>query len=112
LIKRGVSDETAQHLAVKADRARFFIGDAAACLTLQPLQLVLVGGAVILAGDVDRADLRELATAKAAENVADAPDREADGDQAKNHAHDSSAQPIAGSLANTAKHRSPNRLGS
>jgi hypothetical protein len=39
-----------------------------------------------------------------AENVADAPNAEADGDQAKDDAHDGAADPIGGGLVNTSEH--------
>ena len=42
--------------------------------------------------------------AKAAENVADAPNAEADGDEAKDDAHDGAADPIGGGFVNTSKH--------
>jgi hypothetical protein len=58
----------------------------------------------LLYRDLGAADPRQARAAKAPENVADAPDREADRDQAEHDAHDDSAEPIGGGSANTSKH--------
>ena len=104
LVQGGVGHEAAQHLAVEAERAGFLIGDPAARLALQPLQLILVGGPIILRRDVDRSDLGELAGPEAAENVADAPDREAHDDEAHDDREHHAAVPALGGGAQALQH--------
>ena len=97
-------DELSGKLLFEAQRSRLIRRDRAADLTAQLLQAVVVDLAELIDGDLGRTDLGDGRAAEPAEDVADAPDREADRDQAEHQAHDSSSQPIAGSLANTAKH--------
>ena len=54
--------------------------------------------------DFGAADLGDGRGAEAAEDVADPPDREADRDQAQDHAHNDAADPIGGRFLNTSKH--------
>src|SRR4029077_12136466 len=107
LVERGFGDELPRELLVKLERARLIRRDRAAELAAQLLQAIVVDLAELVDGDLGRADLGDGRAAEPAENVADAPDGETDGDQAEHDGHDSPPQPIGGSLANTAKHRSP-----
>ena len=88
----------------RAERARLVRRDRAAELAAELLQALVVDLAELVDGDLGAADLGDGRAAEAAEDVADAPDREADGDQAEHDAHDGLAEPIAGGLAYTSKH--------
>ena len=63
-------------------------------------EILRVGGVKITA----LCDPDSARTAEAAENVLDAPDREADRDEAEHHAHDDPAEPVGGGSADTSKH--------
>jgi hypothetical protein len=63
-----------------------------------------VTGAKLYASDFRAADLGHRIGAEAAENIADAPDREADDQAAHDDAHDGLAEPSRGGFVNTAKH--------
>ena len=75
---------------------RFLIGDAAVFGPLQILQFGLIGVAVSVGADRDAADLGEIVCAETAENIADAPDREAENDQAHQDRHDDAAEQALG----------------
>ena len=101
---RGLGDEFAQQLAVEAQRLGLIGQDRAVQLPAELLQPVLVKLPERLDADFGAADLGNRGGAEAAEDVADAPDAEADGDQAENDAHDGAAEPIGGGFVNTSKH--------
>ena len=104
LVDRRFANELPHQLLVEAHAARLIEGDRAAELPAKLLQPLAVELTELLDGDLGPADPRQARAAKAAENVADAPDREADRDQAEHDAHDDSAEPIGGGGANTSKH--------
>ena len=101
---RGFADELPHELLVEPHLPRLIQGDRAAELTAELLQPFAVELPELLDGDLGAADPRQARAAKALENVADAPDREADRDQAEHDAHDDPAEPIGGGGADTSKH--------
>ena len=92
-VERGFRDQLADQLPVEADGARLIGGDRPAGLSADALELV----GVVLAELIDRnfgaADLGDRIRAEAAENIADAPDREADNEAAHDGAHHGLADP-------------------
>ena len=104
LVDHGLGDHLIEQLPVEAQRLRLVGQDRPAQLAAELLQPVLIELAERLDPDFGAADLRERRLAEAAEDVADAPDREADGDQAQDHAHDGAADPIRGGSLNTSEH--------
>ena len=103
-VERGLGDQLAEDLAVEAGGARLLGGDGAAALAAQLPKLVVVVLAELFDGDFLAADLGHLVLAKTAENVADAPDREADGQHAEHDAHDDLAEPGRGDFMDIAEH--------
>ncbi len=101
---RRFADELSHQLLVEAHGLRLIERDRAAELTAELLQPLAIELAELLDRDLGAADPRQVRTAKTAKNVADAPDREADRDQAEHDAHHDSAEPIGGGGANTSKH--------
>ena len=104
LVDRGFGDHLAEQLAVEAERLGLVGQDRAVQLAAELLQPVLVELAEGIDADFGAADLGDRVGAEAAENVADAPDAEADGDQAEHDAHDGAADPIGRGFVNTSKH--------
>ena len=104
LVEHGFGDHLAEQLAVEAQRPGLVGRDRAAQLAAELLQPVLVELAECVDADFGAADLGDRRCAEALEDVADAPDAEADGDQAKDDAHDGAADPIGGGFVNTSKH--------
>ncbi len=104
LVDHGVGDHLIEQLPVEAQRLRLVGQDRPVQLAAELLQPVLIELAERLDPDFGPADSRKRRLAEAAENVADAPDREADGDQAQDHAHDGAADPIRGGSLNTSEH--------
>ena len=84
--------------------SRLIRRDRTADLAADPLQLVGVILPELLDRDFRTADLGHRIGAEAAENIADAPDREADDQAAHDDAHDGLADPGRGGFVNTAKH--------
>ena len=78
LVERGFGDQVAERLPVEAERARLVGRDRAAEPAAELAQLVVIKLAKLLDRDFGVADLDRRIEAEAAENVADAPDREAD----------------------------------
>ena len=78
LVERGLGDQLAEQLAVETERARLIRRDRTAELAAELLQAVVVDLAELLDRDFGAADLGDRGAAEAAENVADAPDREAE----------------------------------
>ena len=97
-------DHLAEQLAVEAERPGLVGQDRAVQLAADLLQPVLVELAEGIDADFGAADLGDGGGAEAAEDVADAPNAEADGDQAEDHAHDGAADPIGGGFVDTSKH--------
>ena len=104
LVDDGLGDHLGEQLPIEAERAGLIGQDRAAELAAELLQAVLVELAELLDADFGAADLGDRGLAEAAEDVADAPDAEADGDQAEDDAHDDAAEPIGGGFVNTSKH--------
>ena len=82
LIEPGLGDHFAKHLPVETERLRLFRRQRAADLAAELLQALVVGLAELLDRDFGAADLGERRAAEAAENIVDAPDREARGQAA------------------------------
>ena len=104
LVEHDFGDELADHLAVDAERARLLHGELAAELAAELLQPIVVDLAELLDRDLGVADLGDGRTAEAAENVADAPDREAEHQKADDGGHDDLAEPVGRGFAETSKH--------
>src|SRR4029077_17233427 len=107
LVERSFGHELAGELLVKSQEPRLVRRDRAAKLAAQLLDAVVIDLAELLGGDFGRADLGDRRAAEAAEDVADAPDREADRDHAENDRHHDPPEPVGGGLTHTAKHESP-----
>ena len=110
-VERRLGNHLAEDLPVEAERAGLVGQDRPAELAAELLQAVLIELAELLDPDFGAADLGHGRLAETAENVADAPDAEADRDQAEHHAHDGAAEPIGGGLVNTSKHEASSCLG-
>ena len=104
LVERRLGDHLAEQLAVEPQRPGLVGQDRAVQLAAELLQPVLVELAECIDTDLGAADLGDRRCAEAVEDVADAPDAEADGDQAEDDAHDGAADPIGGGFVNTSKH--------
>ena len=104
LVEHGFGDHLAEQLAVEPQRLGLVGQDRAIQLAAELLQPVLVELAEGIDADLGAADLGDRGCAEAFEDVADAPDAEADGDQAEDDAHDGAADPIGGGFMNTSKH--------
>ncbi len=99
LVKRRLADHLVQHLPVESDEARLLAGEAAAAL-LDLGDALLEGAAEGLDADVGAADRGDAVRAIAAEDVADAPDREADDQEPEQNDENSLAEPRLGCAAN------------
>lgn len=104
LIERGLGHHLAEHPSIEADRLGLLGRDRPAGLAAELLHAVVVGLPERLDRDFGAADLGERRAAEATENVVDAPDREARGEEAHDHGHDRAAEPIGGGVADTSKH--------
>ncbi len=82
LVERGFRDQLAEHLAVEAKGARLIHRDGSPDLAAELLQPVVVNRSELLDADFGVPHLGERGAAEAAENVADAPDGEAQREQA------------------------------
>ena len=96
-----------EQLPVETKRARLVRRDRAADAPGQLLQPVVIGLPELLDPDFGAADLGHRRLAEAAEDVADAPDGEADGDQSEDDPHDHAAEPVRCRFLNTSKHGQP-----
>jgi hypothetical protein len=104
LVEGGLGDELADDQAIEAACTRLFHADRLASLTAELLQPVIVDLAELLDADLGIPDLGEGRAAEAAENVADPPDREAEGQEADHGKHDALAEPAGRGFAQTSKH--------
>ena len=111
LVEHGFRDHLREHLAIDAGEPCLLRRHRAAHLAAELLQPVLVGLAEGVDSDLGVANLGDGRLAEAAENVADAPDAEADRDQAEQNAHDDAAEPIGRGFVNTSKHGSDLLIG-
>src|SRR5262245_3267384 len=78
LVERRFGNDRAEQLLVETERARLIGRDRPADLAADLLQALVVDLAELLGADLGMADLGQAGAAEATENVADAPDREAD----------------------------------
>jgi hypothetical protein len=104
LVERGLGHQLAEHLAVDAGRARLVGRDRAANLAAELLQALGVILAELFDRDLGVADLERRIEPEAAENIADAPDREADDQAAHDDAHHGLADPGRSGFVDTAEH--------
>ena len=104
LVERGLGDHLAEDLAVETECARLVGRDRLAELARDPLDAVVVVFTELLDRDLGRADGGDSIAPIAAENVADAPDREADHQEAHDDAQDDLADPGRGGFVDTAEH--------
>ncbi len=107
LIEPGIHEHFAEHLPVEADLSRLFRRQRMADLMAEALQALVIDAPELVDRDFGAADLGERRAAEAAKDVVDAPDREARGKQAHDHAHHGAAEPISGGFADTSKHFGP-----
>jgi hypothetical protein len=94
-------------LAVEAELARLFERDLAPQLVAQGAEAIVVELPESLDPYLGAANLGKSGPAETAEYVADAPDPEADDQEADNDGHDPLAEPIGGGFAYTSKHEQP-----
>ena len=104
LVQDDLGDEFADDGAVVAARACLLHAERLTEATTELLQPIIVDLAELLDGDLGAADLGEGGAAKAAKNVADSPDREADHEEADHGGHDDLAEPVGRGFAQTSKH--------
>src|SRR6185295_1456084 len=97
-------------LLLEAQRARLLGRDRPANLAAKLLQAVVVELAELLDRDLGRSDLGDRRAPKTPENVADAPQDENTRDQGENDPHQDAADPVGGSLSQSAKHFGPKSL--
>ena len=104
-VEHELGNDRRDDLAVEARGARLIESDVAADLAAELLQAIPVERAELLDRDLGRSDLGEGRAAEAAENIADAPDREADDQKAHDRAQDGPANPALRGLSHSSKHR-------
>ena len=104
LVKGGVRDQLGDDLPVKTERAGLVGRERAPKAAAELLQAVVVEAAELLDRNLGSANLGGGVLSEAAENVADAPDREADDQQAHDDGHHGLAEPIGSGFVNTAEH--------
>ena len=93
LVEQHLAEDLLRELPVDAKLARLLERDRAPELTAERLQLVRIKRAELLDGDLGLPDLGERRAAKAAEDVADPPDCEADHQHRDHGPHDGFADP-------------------
>ena len=91
-------------LPVDAERARLIGRDRPIKLASDLLKAFGIKLAELFDRNLGAADLDRRIGAEAAENIADAPDREADDQAAHDDGHDGPAEPGRGGFVNTAEH--------
>ena len=104
IVERGFGDDLAEQLPIEAGGPRLVGQDGAVQLAAELLQPVLVELAERVHADFGAADLGNGGLAESAEDIADTPDAEADGNEAQDHAHDDAADPIGGGFVDTSEH--------
>src|SRR5207244_11461045 len=97
-------DELGENLLVDPKQPRLVRRQRARQLATELLHALGVNPAELLGGDLRRPDLGDGGEPEAAKDVADAPDREAERDEAEDGGHDDPSEPIGGGLADTPKH--------
>ena len=104
LVEAGLGDHFAKHLPVETDGFGLFRRERMADLAADPLHALVIGLAKLLDRNFGATNLGERRAAVAAENVVDAPDRKAQGQDSHDDAHHGAAEPIRGGFTNTSKH--------
>ena len=99
--------QVVDHLLVEAERPGLFRGDDGAELAPEALHLVGIGVAHLIDRDAGAAHLRHRRGGRHPEDVADAPDGEADDESAEKDRGDGFADRGLPSLAHVPKHREP-----
>ncbi len=92
-------DHLAEDLLLQAERAGLVGRDRTAELLAEALQTLVVLVAELVDRNLGLADLGHGENAEAAENVADAPDAEADHQEQHHRRHDDAAEPVGGGLS-------------
>ena len=92
-IEGRVGHQLLQHLTIEPEGACLFRRNRAPDLTLQLLQLVIVGLAELIGGDFHASNRRHCLSSTAAKDVGDAPDTESDDQKADDGRHHDLAEP-------------------
>ena len=113
LVEGGLRHHLFQDLSIDAQSARLLGRDRATDLALELLQLVRVCLPKLFSRDLGVTHGRDGRAPAAPKNVGDAPDPEADDQEADNGRHDGFAEPIGRGFAQTSKHEATTlmRLG-
>ena len=109
-VERGFGHQLSEQLPVESARACFLGCDWTANLASELLYAVIVELSKLLDLNLGAANGRDRIAAKAAENVADAPDGEADNKETHDKGHEALAEPSRGGFVNTAEHARLSRL--
>ena len=104
LVDRGFGNQLSEQLAIEPAGACLIGRNRPPDLASQLLQAVVIELAKLLDRYFGAADRGHRVASKAAEYVADAPDRETDRDDAHHDSHYGLAEPGRGGFVNTAKH--------
>jgi hypothetical protein len=104
LVDDSLGNQLGEQLPVETKRAGLVRQDRAAEIAAKLLQAVLIELAESIDANLGASDLCQRGLAETAEDIADPPDAEADGDQAEDDAHDNAAEPIGGGFMNTSEH--------
>ena len=99
LVERGAGDHLAEDLLLEAERAGLIGRDRTAQLLAELLQPLVILLAELLDRNLGAADLGHGGDAEPAENVADAPDAEADDQEQHDRRHDDAAEPVGRGLS-------------
>ena len=99
LVERGAGDHLAQDLLLEAERTRLVGRDRTAQLLAELLEPLIVLLAELVDRNLGAADLGDRRDAEPAENVADAPDAEADDEEQHDRRHDDAAEPVGRGLS-------------
>ena len=99
LVEGGLRDHLAEDLLLDAERAGLVGRDRTAELLADALQAFVVLLAELVDRNLGAADLGHGEDAEAAEDVADAPDAEADDEEQHHGRHDDAAEPVGRGLS-------------
>jgi hypothetical protein len=103
-IQDGFADKPGENLLVEAVSPGLLRRDALARLAHQLLDVGLVGGPERFGRDVDPADRRHGVAGRAPEDVVDAPDREAEDQEAEHHRDHGFSKPGPAGVADSSEH--------
>src|SRR5439155_25334926 len=93
-----------EQLPLQPERARLIRGDGTAEAAAELLQVLVICVSELLDSDLGRADLGQTRPAEPAENVADAPNREAQRQKPEHTGHDQVAEPMGRGFVDTSEH--------